>query len=74
MKSVFISDLHLSADRPDIYNAFQQFLTKLPEGTDELYILGVLFEVWIGDDDPDVFVNNAEQPYLKTTTYFSVMI
>ena len=60
MKSVFISDLHLSADRPDIFNAFQEFLSDLPKNTDELYILGDLFEVWIGDDEPSSFAQDVQ--------------
>lgn len=60
MKSVFISDLHLSVDRPDIFNAFHHFIDNLPEGTDELYILGDLFEVWIGDDEPSNFSKDVQ--------------
>lgn len=51
MTSVFISDLHLSHDRPELYQAFEHFLQSLGEDVRELYILGDLFEVWIGDDD-----------------------
>lgn len=61
MKSVFISDLHLSAERPDVFNAFSQFIKNLPEGTDELYILGDLFEVWIGDDEPSEFSKKVQE-------------
>ncbi|WP_417347859.1 UDP-2,3-diacylglucosamine diphosphatase [Ferrimonas sp.] len=50
-RTLFIGDLHLSAERPDITRAFARFLdTELP-GADALYILGDLFEAWIGDDD-----------------------
>jgi UDP-2,3-diacylglucosamine hydrolase len=51
MTAVFISDLHLDADRPDATAAFARFLDALPEGTTHLYILGDLFESWVGDDD-----------------------
>lgn len=51
MTTLFISDLHLCAERPDITSAFLEFLNayrvRRPEA---LYILGDLFEVWIGDD------------------------
>jgi UDP-2,3-diacylglucosamine hydrolase len=52
-KTLFIADLHLSADRPDITQAFLQFLQTKAQQVDALYILGDLFEVWIGDDNPD---------------------
>jgi len=50
MSDIFISDLHLSEDRPDIYRAFCRFLHDLDEDVQQLYILGDLFEAWIGDD------------------------
>lgn len=60
MKSVFISDLHLSSDQPAIYNAFEKFLAELPEDVRELYILGDLFEAWVGDDDPSTFSGSVK--------------
>jgi UDP-2,3-diacylglucosamine hydrolase len=47
----FISDLHLSADRKDINGCLFRFLQTEALDADALYILGDLFEVWIGDDD-----------------------
>src|SRR5690606_35522380 len=47
----FISDLQLDASRPEDTQAFLGFLAALPADTDALYILGDLFESWIGDDD-----------------------
>jgi UDP-2,3-diacylglucosamine hydrolase len=47
----FISDLHLSAQRPDITDCFISFMQSEAKHADALYILGDLFEVWIGDDD-----------------------
>ncbi|QSX34892.1 UDP-2,3-diacylglucosamine diphosphatase [Shewanella avicenniae] len=54
MQTLFIGDLHLSADRPDITLAFSQFLDNLAQ-VDALYILGDLFEVWVGDDLAEPF-------------------
>lgn len=51
MTTVFISDLHLDEIRPEATAAFGRFLDALPKDTDALYILGDLFESWIGDDD-----------------------
>ncbi|MDT0581162.1 MULTISPECIES: UDP-2,3-diacylglucosamine diphosphatase [Alteromonadaceae] len=47
----FISDLHLSADRDDINACLFRFLETEAKQADALYILGDLFEVWIGDDN-----------------------
>ncbi len=51
--SLFISDLHLSADRPEISSAFSEFLATTAARAEALYILGDLFEYWAGDDDID---------------------
>ena len=51
MRALFISDLHLSEDRPAANERFVAFLEKEARGADELYVLGDLFEYWIGDDD-----------------------
>jgi len=53
MATLFISDLHLESDRPDITAQFLKFLKEEAAGAEALYILGDLFESWIGDDDPD---------------------
>ncbi|BDM65054.1 UDP-2,3-diacylglucosamine hydrolase [Shewanella sp. NFH-SH190041] len=55
MRTLFVGDLHLSADRPDITAAFSHFLATLPSDTQALYILGDLFEVWVGDDLAEPF-------------------
>lgn len=52
MATLFISDLHLDADRPDVIDLFGAFLDGQARGADALYILGDLFEAWVGDDDP----------------------
>lgn len=53
MTTLLISDLHLDGDRPDITAQFLDFLEHEARGAQALYILGDLFEAWIGDDDPD---------------------
>ncbi len=53
MSTLFISDLHLEAERPDIGKHFLQFLDSDAREAEELYILGNLFEAWVGDDDPN---------------------
>jgi len=50
MNTLFISDLHLCKERPEIAELFLEFLEYRAKRSDALYILGDLFEVWIGDD------------------------
>ncbi len=50
---LFISDLHLDASAPATIEQFLGFLRTEARGSDALYILGDLFEAWIGDDDND---------------------
>ncbi len=53
MLCFFISDLHLQQQRPDITRALLYFLENIAPGADELYLLGDIFEAWIGDDYAD---------------------
>ena len=55
-QTLFVSDLHLSAARPDAVGCFLDFLGKRALGAAALYILGDLFDAYIGDDD-DRFPN-----------------
>ena len=55
MKPRFVSDIHLSEKRPDLTNAFKVFLNESKEACTHLFILGDLFEIWIGDDDDNLF-------------------
>ena len=48
----FISDLHLDKSRPHINKYFIEYLNHLDNSVTDLYILGDLFEYWVGDDDP----------------------
>ena len=51
MSTLFISDLHLDAARPHIVELFTRFIAADVRAAEALYILGDLFESWIGDDD-----------------------
>ena len=53
MAALFISDLHLDAGHPETIQRFMGFMQQEARGATELYILGDLFEAWIGDDDDD---------------------
>lgn len=52
MTTLFIADLHLDPERPEITRLFGDFLDAEAGQADALYILGDLFESWVGDDDP----------------------
>lgn len=52
MATLFIADLHLSTEEPAITAGFLRLLAGEARTADALYILGDLFEAWIGDDDP----------------------
>lgn len=58
MATCFISDLHLSPDVPCITEGFLRFCRELPADVEALYVLGDLFEAWVGDDD--------DRPYPRT--------
>ncbi len=50
MAQAFIADLHLTAERPGAIALFQEFLGHAQKHVETLYILGDLFEYWVGDD------------------------
>ncbi|NNF17235.1 MAG: hypothetical protein HKN70_10865, partial [Gammaproteobacteria bacterium] len=52
MQTVFISDLHLEPARDDISSQFIEYVDSLGTETERLFIVGDLFEAWIGDDAP----------------------
>ena len=51
-RTLFISDLHLDRERPEIITLFAEFIDTHARDADALYILGDLFEYWVGDDQP----------------------
>jgi len=51
---IFISDLHLAPERPEIIDLFIRFVNDVASTADTLYILGDFLEVWWGDDDPAI--------------------
>ena len=53
MTALFISDLHLTAGDAETTRRFVEFMAGPARAARELYILGDLFEAWIGDDDDD---------------------
>ena len=51
MRSLYISDLHLHEERPAANERFFRFVEEDAAGADALYVLGDLFEYWIGDEE-----------------------
>jgi UDP-2,3-diacylglucosamine hydrolase len=51
LTTLFLSDLHLDPERPAITTLFLDFLQREARYAEALYILGDLFEAWVGDDD-----------------------
>lgn len=67
MKTLFISDLHLDENRPDITQLFFQFLKEEAAQAQALYILGDFFEAWIGDDDLTFYNQSIIQQLSEAT-------
>jgi UDP-2,3-diacylglucosamine hydrolase len=70
--SLFISDLHLSEERPAANEQFIAFLEGKARSADALYILGDLFEYWIGDDDLEEPFNAVMAGMLRSLTRVGV--
>ena len=69
MKARFISDIHLSKDTPHLTDAFKAFLNESKEACTHLFILGDLFEIWIGDDDDDnPFIQDIKKVLINFTS------
>lgn len=64
MATLFIADLHLSTHEPAITAGFLRFLARDARHADALYILGDLFDAWIGDDDPQPLHASVAQALL----------
>lgn len=65
MNLAFISDLHLSEETLELNSAFFNFLNRHNNAFDQLFILGDLFEVWLGDDDTSSFTNDISNALSK---------
>lgn len=58
--SYFISDLHLSETRPELTALFVEFMQHLAPKAERLYILGDLFDFWIGDDEQSPLIQQVK--------------
>ena len=59
----FLSDVHLTPDRPDIAHCLTQFLLHDAPLADAVYVLGDLFEYWLGDDDDSPFIRDVARAF-----------
>jgi len=64
----FIADLHLAENRPDITACFLSFLENDAVHAEKLYVLGDLFEYWLGDDDDSPFVAQVANAFQALST------
>lgn len=60
-KTYFIADLHLSENRPHLFALFRQFMQEQAPKAEKLYILGDLFDFWIGDDEQSNLISEVQQ-------------
>ncbi|NOH79426.1 UDP-2,3-diacylglucosamine diphosphatase [Vibrio sp. RE86] len=67
MTTLFISDLHLSPTTPDITQCFVRFMREEAIHADALYVLGDLFEFWVGDDDRSDFAQVIRDEFKSLT-------
>jgi len=67
MKNMFISDLHLEPESLYIVDLFIDFLLSASAKSNNLFILGDFFEVWIGDDDNSPFNQKVVSALQKAT-------
>ena len=74
MSTLFISDLHLTEERPEANERFIELLEGKGRAADALYILGDFFEYWIGDDDLGEPFNAVIAGLLKDLTQRGVRV
>ena len=62
---LFISDLHLAPERPEVIHLFERFVDEIAIHAERLYILGDFLEYWLGDDDKATGLENVFQSLRK---------
>lgn len=72
-ETLFISDLHLTIERPEVTRKFIELLTTRATQARALYILGDLFDTWIGDDDFSPPINTVKK-HLKALTNHGIPV
>ncbi|MGX2968827.1 UDP-2,3-diacylglucosamine diphosphatase [Ursidibacter sp. B-7004-1] len=67
MTTYFIADLHLNEHQPDITDLFLQFMSEKAPLAEAIYILGDLFDFWIGDDEYSPLIEQVKQAIRNVT-------
>lgn len=68
MKTYFLADLHLNEAQPHITQLFLQFMAENAPLAEAIYILGDLFDFWIGDDEDSALIRTVKQAIREVTT------
>ena len=63
----FIADLHLNEAQPEITTHFLQFMQQKAPLAEAVYILGDLFDFWIGDDEDSALIRQVKQAISSLT-------
>ncbi|TDQ59596.1 UDP-2,3-diacylglucosamine hydrolase [Mesocricetibacter intestinalis] len=66
-KTYFIADLHLSESRPHLTQLFTDFMQQRAPEAEALYILGDLFDFWIGDDESSPLIESVRNHIRRLT-------
>jgi UDP-2,3-diacylglucosamine hydrolase len=74
VKRLFLSDLHLDDPQSTHFGAFRRLLETAATAIDEVYLLGDLCEVWVGDDDDGPLAQGLRQILSDTAARCAVRI
>jgi UDP-2,3-diacylglucosamine hydrolase len=74
LETLFIADLHLDSRKPKTIKLFIDFLRNRAIKAENLYILGDLFEVWLGDDDDNSDYILIKQELYKLSQIINIFI
>ena len=73
-QQLFISDLHLSRERPETLQLFLDFLQQRPTPGDRLFIMGDLFDVWVGDDEDGALADDVRTALSATEGVEEILV
>ena len=68
MKRIFFSDLHLEDSGSEVFRGFVSMVRHEARIVDEIYILGDLVEMWVGDDDTSQAAEPVSYTHLTLPT------
>ena len=74
MSALFVSDLHIDESRPHVLAGLKRLIDAEVDTVDDLYILGDLVEVWVGDDDDGPAANEVRETLAAATQRCAVHV